>query len=106
MGWVPSYQTEDHIHASYLLDNHPNGRAAVLYQNDDFRKDYLTMTGLRDGLAGGLYKPLKIGHESRVVNFLRLASASNFSSVSFYYECRKCRGRLLGARGPQSAPSS
>ena len=50
MGWVPSYQTEGHIDASYLLDTHPNGRVAVLYQNDDFGKDYLT--GLRDGLAG------------------------------------------------------
>jgi branched-chain amino acid transport system substrate-binding protein len=50
MGWSPSYQSEGHIHARYLLHNHPNGKIGVLYQNDDYGKDYLK--GLRDGLAG------------------------------------------------------
>ena len=47
MGWQPSYGTEAHIYARYILKNLPHAKIAVLYQNDDFGKDYLT--GLRDG---------------------------------------------------------
>jgi len=50
MGWAPSNQSEGHIYAQYLLRNHPRGKIAVLYQNDDFGKDYLR--GLIDGLGG------------------------------------------------------
>ena len=49
MGWQPSYQSEAHIYAKYLLKGKPDGRIAVLYQNDDFGKDYLK--GLKDGLG-------------------------------------------------------
>jgi branched-chain amino acid transport system substrate-binding protein len=48
MGWQPNYQTEAHIYAKYLLRNKPGARIAVLFQNDDYGKDYLK--GLRDGL--------------------------------------------------------
>jgi branched-chain amino acid transport system substrate-binding protein len=50
MGWSPSYQGEGHIYAQYLLQNHPNGKIGILYQNDDYGKDYLK--GLTDGLRG------------------------------------------------------
>jgi branched-chain amino acid transport system substrate-binding protein len=50
MGWQPSYQIEARIYARYILKNMPEARIAVLYQNDDFGKDYLI--GLRDGLGG------------------------------------------------------
>jgi branched-chain amino acid transport system substrate-binding protein len=49
MGWQPSYQSEAHIYAKYLLKEAPNARISVLYQNDDFGKDYLK--GLKDGLG-------------------------------------------------------
>ena len=49
MGWQPSYQSEAHIYAKYLLKEKPDAKIAVLYQNDDFGKDYLT--GLKDGLG-------------------------------------------------------
>ena len=49
MGWQPNYQTEARIYASYILKNHPGKTIGVLYQNDDFGKDYLT--GLREGLG-------------------------------------------------------
>jgi ABC-type branched-subunit amino acid transport system substrate-binding protein len=49
MGWLPSYQSEGRIYAKYLLQEKPNGKIAVLYQNDDFGKDYLK--GLQDGLG-------------------------------------------------------
>jgi branched-chain amino acid transport system substrate-binding protein len=50
MGWAPSYQGEGHIYAQYLLEHHPNGKIGILYQNDDYGKDYLK--GLSDGLRG------------------------------------------------------
>jgi branched-chain amino acid transport system substrate-binding protein len=49
MGWQPNYQTEGHIYAKYILDTKPEGKIAVLYQNDDYGKDLLK--GLKDGLG-------------------------------------------------------
>ena len=49
IGFNPSYQTEGRIYAKYILDTMPDGKIAVLYQNDDYGKDYLK--GLRDGLG-------------------------------------------------------
>jgi len=49
MGWQPSYQSEAHIYAKYLLKQKPDAKIGVLYQNDDFGKDYLK--GLKDGLG-------------------------------------------------------
>ena len=49
MGWQPSYQSEAHIYAHYLLTEKPDATIAVLYQNDDFGKDYVK--GLKDGLG-------------------------------------------------------
>jgi branched-chain amino acid transport system substrate-binding protein len=49
MGWQPSYQVEAGIYARYILKNKPNAKIAVLYQNDDYGKDYLK--GLKDGLG-------------------------------------------------------
>jgi branched-chain amino acid transport system substrate-binding protein len=53
MGFQPSYQTEAHIYAQYLLETHPaGGKIAILYQDDEFGKDYVK--GLKDGLGGKL----------------------------------------------------
>ncbi len=49
MGWQPDYRTEARIYAKYILKQKPNAKIAVLYQNDDFGKDYLI--GLKDGLG-------------------------------------------------------
>jgi branched-chain amino acid transport system substrate-binding protein len=49
IGWQPSYQIEARIYAQYILKNLPDAKIAVLYQNDDFGKDYLI--GLREGLG-------------------------------------------------------
>jgi branched-chain amino acid transport system substrate-binding protein len=46
--WQDQY-TETAVHAKWLLSSHPNAKVAVLYQNDDFGKDYLK--GLKDGLG-------------------------------------------------------
>jgi branched-chain amino acid transport system substrate-binding protein len=49
MGWQPPYQTEARIYAKYLLDKHPNAKIGILYQNDDYGKDYVK--GMTDGLG-------------------------------------------------------
>ena len=49
MGWQPNYQTETTIYAKHILQTKPNAKIAVLYQNDDYGKDYLK--GLKDGLG-------------------------------------------------------
>ena len=49
MGWQPNYQSEGWIYARYVLAHHANGKIGILYQNDDFGKDYVK--GLKDGLG-------------------------------------------------------
>jgi len=49
MGYQPSYRIEARIYGHYILKNLPNAKIAVLYQNDDFGKDYLI--GLREALG-------------------------------------------------------
>jgi branched-chain amino acid transport system substrate-binding protein len=49
MGWQPNYQSETQIYAKYILKEKPGTKIAVLYQNDDYGKDYLK--GLKDGLG-------------------------------------------------------
>src|SRR5215472_48855 len=49
IGWQPNYQTEGHIYAKYLLINKPDAKIGILYQNDDYGKDYVV--GLKDGLG-------------------------------------------------------
>jgi branched-chain amino acid transport system substrate-binding protein len=49
MGWQPTYQTEGRIYAKHILKEMPHARIAIMYQNDDYGKDYVK--GLRDGLG-------------------------------------------------------
>ncbi len=49
IGWQPSYRTEAQIYATYILKEKPSAKVALLYQNDDFGKDYLL--GFKDVLA-------------------------------------------------------
>jgi branched-chain amino acid transport system substrate-binding protein len=49
MGWQPNYHTEGMIYAKHILQTKPSAKIAVLFQNDDYGKDYLK--GLEDGLG-------------------------------------------------------
>ena len=49
MGFQPNYQSEGRIYAAYIIAHHADGKIGVLYQNDDYGKDYLK--GLKDGLG-------------------------------------------------------
>jgi ABC-type branched-subunit amino acid transport system substrate-binding protein len=61
MGWQPSYQSEGRIYAKYIMKEKPNAKIGILYQNDDYGKDYLK--GIKDGL-GAKAASLIIAEES------------------------------------------
>ncbi len=48
IGWQPSYVTETQVYAKYILAQKPDAKIGMLYQNDDFGKDYVH--GMRDVL--------------------------------------------------------
>lgn len=86
MGWQPTYQIEGHIYANYLLKNHPNGKIAILYQNDDSGRDYIK--GLKDGLAGKMqivaetpYEPADPTVDSQIIT-LKASGADIFFNES------------------------
>ena len=54
MGFQPNYQTEGKIYAAYTLKNMPDAKVGILYQNDDYGKDYLK--GFEDGLGDAAKK--------------------------------------------------
>ena len=49
LGFNPNYFVEGRIYGQYILKNYPNAKIGILYQNDDFGKDYVK--GLTDGLG-------------------------------------------------------
>ena len=49
MGWQPSYLTESRIYAKYIVKEVPDAKIAIMYQDDDYGKDYVK--GLKDGLG-------------------------------------------------------
>jgi branched-chain amino acid transport system substrate-binding protein len=61
MGWAPNYQSEGRIYAKYILKERPTGKIGILYQNDDYGKDYVK--GIRDGL-GAKATSMIVGEES------------------------------------------
>ena len=61
MGWQPNYQAEGQIYAKYLLKNKPDAKVAILYQNDDYGKDYLK--GFMDGLGGKIKPVITLSYE-------------------------------------------
>ena len=87
MGWQPSYQSESRIYAKYLMKEKPNAKIGVLYQNDDFGKDYLK--GLKDGLgakssmivAEESYEVLEPTVDSHIIK-LRSSGADVFINIS------------------------
>jgi branched-chain amino acid transport system substrate-binding protein len=86
IGWQPNYQSEGRIYAEYLQKNHPQGRIGILYQNDDYGKDYVK--GLKDGLNGKLQIVAEIPYEttdptvdSQIIN-LQASGADVFFDVT------------------------
>ena len=88
MGWQPNYQTEGAVFANYLKINKPNAKVAILFQNDDYGKDYVK--GFKDAL-GPLASKMVVAEESyevaeptvdsQVVN-LKASGADTFFNVA------------------------
>jgi len=88
MGWQPNYQTEGQIYAQYVLKNVKDPKIGILYQNDDYGKDYLK--GFKDGLgeAGRKLVVLEQTYEvtdptidSQIVN-LKASGANVFFNIT------------------------
>jgi branched-chain amino acid transport system substrate-binding protein len=88
MGFNPNYQTEGRIYGRHILADHPNARIGILYQNDDFGKDYVV--GLKQSLgekAASMivvetsYEPTDPTVDSQIVR-LKAAGADVFYNIS------------------------
>jgi branched-chain amino acid transport system substrate-binding protein len=88
MGFQPNYQIEGKIYAHYLLKNIPNAKVGILYQNDDYGKDYLK--GFKDGLGEAAKKVIIMEQtyevtdptvDSQIVN-LKNSGANVFFNVT------------------------
>jgi len=71
MGFQPNYQTIGEIFGNYVLQNHPNGKVAVMYQNDDYGKDYVI--GVKKAM-GDKYAKMVVKEESYEVTDPTVAS--------------------------------
>ena len=49
MGWQISYQIEGRVYARFVMNEKPDAKIGMLYQNDDSGKDFLK--GFKDGLG-------------------------------------------------------
>jgi branched-chain amino acid transport system substrate-binding protein len=88
MGFQPNYQTEGRIYAAYILKNFPDAKIGILYQNDDYGKDY--RKGLHDGLGEAAKKMIVLEQtyevtdptiDSQIVN-LKNSGANVFFNVT------------------------
>ena len=90
MGWQPTYQTEGRIYAKYILQNLPQARIGILFQNDDSGRDYLK--GLKDGLGEDAAKRMIVAElpydpsdptvDSQVVSLKTLGADVFFNEAS------------------------
>ena len=88
MGWQPNYQSESKVFAGHILETKPNAKIAILYQNDDYGKDYLK--GFEDALGAKAASMIisKISYEvtdptidSQMVS-LKSSGADTFFNIS------------------------
>jgi branched-chain amino acid transport system substrate-binding protein len=88
MGYQPNYQTEGRIYAAYTLKNVPDPKIGILYQNDDYGKDYLK--GFEDGLGDAAKKLIVLKQtyevtdptiDSQIVN-LKNSGANVFFNIT------------------------
>jgi branched-chain amino acid transport system substrate-binding protein len=83
MGWQPNYQTEGHIFGQYLLANRPHSRIAILYQDDDYGKDYVK--GLKDSLAGAIPIVAEATYETTAANLNAQISKLKASGADVFF---------------------
>jgi branched-chain amino acid transport system substrate-binding protein len=84
----PNYQTEGRIYGRYILADHPDAKIGILYQNDDFGKDYVIglkqILGAKAGsmiVAEASYEPADPTVDSQIVR-LKTVGADLFYNIS------------------------
>lgn len=89
MSWQPSYQTEGRIYAAYIREKLPNAKIGILYQDDDYGRDY--RKGLLEGLGEAakrlvvLEQPYKVDDariDSKIVNLKRSGANVLYSATT------------------------
>jgi branched-chain amino acid transport system substrate-binding protein len=84
MGWQPNYQTEGRIFGQYLLENQPKAKIAILYQNDDYGKDYVK--GLKDALAGAIPIVVEVPYETSEANLNAQMAKLKASGADVFFD--------------------
>jgi branched-chain amino acid transport system substrate-binding protein len=84
MGWQPNYQTEGRIFGQYLLENQPRGKIAILFQNDDYGKDYVK--GLKDALAGAIPIVAEVPYETSEPNLNAQMTKLKASGADIFFD--------------------
>jgi ABC-type branched-subunit amino acid transport system substrate-binding protein len=107
MGWQPNFQDEARIYARYILKEKPDAKIVVLYQNDDFGKDYLK--GLKDGLgdkassmivAEDAYEPVEPSIDAHIVKMKSLNADVFVDVTTPKFACKPSGRRPRLAGGP------
>src|SRR5260370_1184528 len=89
MGYQPNYQTEGRVYAAYALSHVKDAKIGILYQNDDYGKDYLK--GFEDGLGEANKKLIVMKQtyevtdptiESQIVNLKNSGANGFFNNVA------------------------
>lgn len=103
IGWLPSYRNEGRIYAQYIKEKYPDKKVGVLYQNDDFGRDYLA--GIADVFGADKAKvvvaelPFDISAPSVEAQIVQLKSLNvevfiNISSPKFAAQAIRKIGEL------------
>jgi branched-chain amino acid transport system substrate-binding protein len=97
MGFQPSYQTEAHIYAQYLLETHPSGgKIAILYQDDDFGKDYVK--GLKDGLGGKMQVVAEAPYKVSDANVNQQIATLKASGATIFFDVTTPKFAVMAIR--------
>ncbi|MGJ4906490.1 ABC transporter substrate-binding protein [Bradyrhizobium sp. HKCCYLS2033] len=96
MGFQPSYQAEAHVYAQYLLETHSRGKIAILYQDDDFGRDYVK--GLKDGLGGKLPIVAEAGYKVTDANVNQQLATLKASGADIFFDVTTPKFAVMAIR--------
>ncbi|MGJ5010885.1 ABC transporter substrate-binding protein [Bradyrhizobium oligotrophicum] len=96
MGFQPSYQAEAHVYAQYLLETHSRGKIAILYQDDDFGRDYVK--GLKDGLGGKLPIVAEAGYKVTDANVNQQIATLKASGADIFFDVTTPKFAVMAIR--------
>jgi branched-chain amino acid transport system substrate-binding protein len=96
LGFQPSYQTEAHVNAQYLLETHPNGKIAILSQDDEFGRDYVK--GLKDGLGGKIPIVAEVTYKVSDANINQQIATLKASGADIFFDVTTPKFAVMAIR--------